>query len=435
MSFPYIGNINIQKEGDPNAPAMVYYNFDIINGKTTDEGINSDPLAVFNETRDTPIIKDCSKYYFSITRFTMNGVGLDIPMFIPRIEIGQADPNKTIYYLGMEVAVTKDFGFGAVSETFKATRFIEYFPQNVIIKQPPSPLTTQDISSPYYYVYTYEHWVNLVNTTIQNIYNDLNAQFAFFAASNGAPPGTLLVTTVPQMKYDSTNYLFSIYYDAFGFGGNDRTSSGTNNESFRMLCNSNFYGLFDSFPTYYLGGDLATLNIDNEPFWAYEFVVRNQLGTNIHRPVSPLNTTITNTPAYYEMRQDYVSTGTLWSPVASIVFISNLIPVNNEGTAQPITYGQNNITTPVSSSSAFQPIITDIALSTDTADAYNGFVSYVPTAEYRLSNMSNSPMEVKNIDVQIYWKGRLDGQLYPLRMFNQSSISVKIMFRRKNYSS
>jgi hypothetical protein len=135
------------------------------------------------------------------------------------------------------------------------------------------------------------------------------------------------------------------------------------------------------------------------------------------------------------MIQDYISTGTLWSPVASIVFISNLIPVNNEGTAQPITYGQNNISVPVSSSSAFQPIITDIALANDTADAYNQFVSYVPTAEYRLSSMSNSPTEIKNIDIQIYWKNRLDGQLYPLRMFNQSSISVKMLFRRRDYSS
>lgn len=437
MSFPRIGNINIEKiGGDPKNPSMVYYNFDIINGKTTDEGINSDPLAVFNETRDTPIIQDCSKYYFSITRFTMNGVGLDIPMFIPRIEIGQADPNKTIYYLAMEVMVNKDFGGGAVMNTFRSTRHIEYFPQNVVIKTPPQPLTTQDVSSPYYYVYTYEHWVHLVNTTLQQIYNDLNALYTPWAVANGAPPGSVLTTRVPKMKYDSTTKLFSIYYDAFGFGDSDRTSAGTtNDESFRMICNSNFYGLFDSFPNYYLGGDVASSNIDGRQIWAYELVVRNQLGTNIHRPVSPTVTAIADTPAYYVMRQDYISTGTLWSPVASIVFVSNLIPVLNEGTAQPITYGQNNISVPVSSSSAFQPIITDIALANDTADAYNGFVSYVPSAEYRLSSMSNSPSEVKNIDVQIYWKNRLDGQLYPLRMFNQSSISVKIMFRRRDYSS
>lgn len=278
--------------------------------------------------------------------------------------------------------------------------------------------------------------VHLVNTTLRQLYADLNAQYTPWALGQGAAAPAVLTTTVPQMKYNSSTKLFSMYYDAFGFGDNDRTSAGTaNDENFRMICNSNFYGLFDAFPHYYLGGDLAANNIDGQANWAYELVVRNESGVNIHRPISPTTTVLANTPAYYVMTQDYISTGTLWSPVASIVFVSNLIPVNNEATGAPITYGQSNIISPISSSSAFQPIITDIALALDTADGYNQFVSYVPTAEYRLSSMSNSPTEIKNIDVQIYWKNRLDGNLYPLRMFNQSSISVKIMLRKRSYTS
>jgi hypothetical protein len=75
---------------------------------------------------------------------------------------------------------------------------------------------------------------------------------------------------------------------------------------------------------------------------------------------------------------------------------------------------EGNVLSPTSSISAFQPIITDIALPMDKANDYNNFVSYVPTAEYRLSTMSNSPQEVRNIDVQIYWKNRLNGQNYTL---------------------
>jgi len=31
----------------------------------------------------------------------------------------------------------------------------------------------------------------------------------------------------------------------------------------------------------------------------------------------------------------------------------------------------------------------------------------------------------------VWWKNRLDGKLYPVQMFNLSSVSIKIMFRKR----
>jgi hypothetical protein len=83
--------------------------------------------------------------------------------------------------------------------------------------------------------------------------------------------------------------------------------------------------------------------------------------------------------------------------------------------------------------SAFDPIITDIALDTAPggADLYRQFIYYTPIAEYRMSSMSPSKQELRNIDIQVFWKNRLNSQLYPLNMYNLSSVSIKIMFRRK----
>jgi hypothetical protein len=418
MSFGNITNVNINKIGDSKSPMMVYYNFDIINGKTVDEGFQSDPIAQFNETRDTPIIKDCSQYYFSIVRFTMNGTGRDIPVFLPRIEIGQANPNRTVYYIGLELEINEVIGGVPRNEIFRNIQFIEFLPQNITTKIAPAPLTSQEVSNPYYYVYTIDHWLNLVNRTMTAVYNNITAQYsAYKAGIIGGGPYTLN-TAKPFWKYNSDK-TFSGYYDNTGFG-----TDGLQQENLRIVGNSNLYGLFAGFPNLYLGGDLAVNNgiLNN---WAYEFVVRNNL----------TNTETIGGTTYIVMKQEYISTGVLWSPVSSIVFVSNLIPILNEQTAEPIRFGTNNITTPTASTSAFQPIITDIALANDTADAYSNFVSYVPTAEYRLSTMTNSPTEVKNIDVSIFWKNRLDGNLYPLRMFNLSSVSVKILFRRRDYSS
>jgi hypothetical protein len=85
----------------------------------------------------------------------------------------------------------------------------------------------------------------------------------------------------------------------------------------------------------------------------------------------------------------------------------------------------------VNSRPAFQPIITDIALPIENAHAYRQLIYYAPSAEYRLASFQRSRQTINQIDIQVYWKNRLDGQLYPVQMFNCSSVSVKIMFRRR----
>jgi hypothetical protein len=85
------------------------------------------------------------------------------------------------------------------------------------------------------------------------------------------------------------------------------------------------------------------------------------------------------------------------------------------------------------SKSAFTPIITDIALDTaqSGADDYRQFIYYAPAAEYRMSDLSSSPQEIRNIDIQVFWKNRLDNELYPVNMYNLSSVSIKMLFRHK----
>jgi hypothetical protein len=138
---------------------------------------------------------------------------------------------------------------------------------------------------------------------------------------------------------------------------------------------------------------------------------------------------------YYLAQQDYSSTDSLWSPVSSIVFTSTLLPVKSEQTGAPVVLGIGNLGFSAPTvQSAFQPIITDISLDTSSgsADAYRRFIYYAPAAEYRLSDFSSSKQDVRNIDIQVFWKNRLDNQLYPVTMFNLSSVSIKVMFKHKD---
>jgi len=108
-----------------------------------------------------------------------------------------------------------------------------------------------------------------------------------------------------------------------------------------------------------------------------------------------------------------------------------MIPIFPEQTGTPLTYGEGNNASPVESSSNFTPIITDISVPMNRADDYRGFLSYTPSGEYRLSSFTGSRTELRNIDIQVFWKNRLDNQLYPINMFNMTNVSIKMMFRKK----
>lgn len=420
----YARNVNFEKIGHPDYPDMVYYNLDIINGKTIDEGIYKNPKARFNETRDTAIIKDTSKYYFSIVRFDMNGSDKTLPMFIPRIELGQEDPNKSVYVISLKYTIDFNQGGASGKATFYSQKPIIYKPQNVSVVEPRPPLQTQDLETQYYYVYNYQHWVDLVNETYVEIFADLQTQLDTYVSSLGGTPFSI-ATRVPYMIYNQDTGRFSIYCDENGFGDNP-TSPSTQEEKFNMYFNSNMYGLFSNMPHTYLGGDSASANTEGLDNYCYEILVKQHLNLN-YATYSGTNYIIVN--------QDYKSTSSLWSPISSIVFVSTLIPVLAEQTGAPVQFGANNVSTSVGTQSAFTPIITDISLPMTQANNYNEFLSYTPTAEYRLSTLSNSPQEVRNIDIQVFWKSRLDGNLYPIELFNLSTISVKILFRRRDYTS
>lgn len=421
---------NIQRIGDAQNPDIVYYNLSIHDGKEVDEGRLTNPTATYNETRDTPLIKDASKYYFSIVRFQMAGAGITLPVFLPVIEPNQADPNQTIYQIGLTLDVNYTVGGIPYTNTFRAIAPITWVSQSTTAPTPSSLVgSTQDFTSDYYYAYTYDHVANLINTTYDAVWTDLNGQFqAWYAGLPGAGVPPSLTTEPPRIFYNPDTRRFILYTDVYGWGGAERTSLGsTADESFGMYFNSNTFGLLDSFPNEYEGGDLASQNQQGADGFAYEILIRgDRLGRNLYEDP-------TTTTRYWTTDQEWVSTGTLWSPIESIVFVSTLIPVVAEGTGQPIRFGTGNAIVPFTSQSAFTPIVTDIALPLDSADQYKEMITYIPSAEYRLASLAGSAGDIRSVDIQIFWKNRLDGNLIPLRLFNKSSVSVKIMFRRKDY--
>jgi hypothetical protein len=404
-------------------PDYVYYNGTIINNRT-DLNNNlsnwtTDPAIRFLETRDVPIIKDASKYNFSIIRFSMNGPNKDLPLFIPVIRTGPIanptqDVNLTIYSITLKLDL-----LGAGAGTYQVTQPIIYIPetQNLNVAPVPDPISTvtgQDITTRYYWVYTYSHWLTLVN-------NAFNAALATIQAQVTAAGGPALLTEAPRMTYNPSNNLFSIYADREGYGGADKISA---TETFTLYFNNNMFGLFANFQNTYL--NLPNSEVDNEIYTGVVGPYQNVVTVPVGVPTPGVQ------KQYWLMVQDYESTSTLWSPIESIVFTSTLLPLVFEQTGDPVVFGESNDNSAsVNSRPAFQPIITDVALASENAHSYRELIYYAPNSEYRLASFQRSRQTLNQIDVQVYWKARLDGQLYPVQMFNSSSVSIKIMFRRR----
>jgi len=478
----------VETVGKDTDPDIVYYNADIVaDAKSpTSLGLGKDPAIRFQETRSTPLINDISKYVFSIIRFTMDGAGKDLPIFIPSVNDTQADINLTDYAITLVYRVYyKNPSSGANEDhTFTTQRFVMYKSEtiNAPLPQPPNTVLPdgtavgQDLRGRYYWVYTYDHWTNLVNKTISDAMNDsvatapingglsIRTQWANYWLTVGGTAGNqpVLQGSAPFLEYNQDSGLFSIYGNSYCFGDNlsgtpvstpplatdftawswnggvpvyaDNTTPSTNQgtEIGELYFNTNMFGLFTNFNNLYYGDELPSGLVNK--------ILFQPSGTNLVtiQQIGVWSPTIGNRPAiatnlspFVKITQNYNSTSTLWSPISAIVFSSTMIPIFPEQTGTPLSYGEGNTNAPQESTSAFAPIITDIALPMDRADDYRGFLSYTPTGEYRLSSFTGSRTELRNIDIQVFFKNRINNQLYPITMFNLTSVSIKMMFRKK----
>lgn len=510
---------------------MIYYNANIINTQQRDPQSPDQPPAVrFNETRDAPIIRDASLYNFSIIRFSMNGPNKNLPLFIPLIQTNgfnfpiQISPNLTAYYVSIPYQRAWTFTNNAgVAQTKIYTIAPESVPivyrpeiQNntiapVPIVNPAIGITKQDLSTRYYWVYTYKHWCDLVNeafrsamqlawASFQNTWNtdpDINLAVSPFPYTTFA--SFLLDHDIPFLKYDEESKLFEIHGDTRAFNVGSQITGlvdpltglplGTNvplpaftapaippapfpaqpasAPYLRLFFNTNLYNLLSNFSNTYFNASLnaplifplsgttpitiPTNAVALAPvLYNYEILFPNINYTNLlnNNPTLQGNQAVpppTYNPyflippqkqrTYWITKQDYNSTNSLWSPVSAIVFTSTLIPVKKEYTGKPLILGENSVSYSVNSASAFEPIITDFIIDQqyEKAEGWRDFTIYEPTAEYKMNSLTASHEEIRNIDIQVFWKYRLTGELIPLTMVNCSDVSIKMLFRKMDW--
>jgi hypothetical protein len=355
----------------------IYVNVGAINATTattaSENPVSTLKQAVFRESRNSAIVERANEWNFSIVRFNMDGIGALLPLWIPQIVTGQLNINKTAYSVFISQTA-----IAPITSTPTSVLFQSVFP-NVT---PAAPILRQDVGSLYYYGKSYQQFVDMVNVALAAALVNANLNPAAVACYLSYNPSTKL------FAFTLANGFFTGQYTL----------------QFNTLLSSLFNGFRWSYST-------------SAPF------------------ANALPSFSTLVPPYFhpttEILQDFNSTSNgLWSPIDGFSFVTNLIPVIPEQGTAPTQVGESNVgAANGSTGQAFASVLTDYNNTGYPEDTLSS-IEYVPSAEYRIANLSGA-VPVQTLDVQVFWRFRLTGDLIPVYMPANSSMSLKMLLRRK----
>jgi len=385
-----------------NADSHIYYDISVFNNDTK----GSMPVNLtFSETRSgSALIEIPRDYFFSIVRFEIDSPTL--PVFIAEPASGSV--NSLIYTFVIETVDNENNPVNVYKQQ------VQFVPSNNI----PAPTTTAspNLSSDYYFVHTYHRFISMVNTTLASI-------FASIAA-----PERCAVAAAPYFMYDSASGLNTLYVT--------QEFETTNNPSPRKLnlyWNAPTETLFSGFDTTAIS-DAESIRLDGGVAGAhlnkyYKMNVNNYYNNNI----TTVKTGELTSMAYITMVQNYASFA-MCSPIQNIVFTtSGNLPISNAQTAAPVIYASSGDCLIQGNSNDITPILTDFIVPLTKGTEYKPKINYSPSI-YRLIDLNgNNP--IKSVDLQVYWKSKIDSKLHPLVLGSQCGATCKIMFRKKAFDN
>ena len=356
---------------NPIDKSRVYYDLNISNINTK---AGDNPVLKFSQTYGSNIIDIPKNYYMSIIRFSLDTSSL--PVLLPTIEPNQSDPNLTIYSVSMTY------------NNYVSQAFVKFVPQDQTQNVPSPPSLNKNLYQsyvPYYYIYNYSYFITLVNTALTTCFNNLQNQVQ------------LPTSNVPYLQWDNSTEKATLITDNAGF--ND-----ANTNPISLYFNNALYQLFCSFPMYiYSTTSLQGLNY--------------RISCNAYGQ-APKQTSGTYTLLLCEQEHTTIN---LWSPISSIVFTSNTLPINNELVSAPSVYLNSK-----SIQSTDNNIISQTVADFEASDlTYKPYLAYQPSIFRYIDLKGNS--ELRNIDISCYWKNNI-GDLTPFYLNSGDSASMKIMF-------
>ncbi len=351
--------------------------------KVANNGDQSFVLARFKQTKSEPILEDPSQYYLALVRWRVPGSFF--PLLIMPIQHNQPNPQLSVYSITLE------------TPTDVVQQYLYYYSQSPNAEPSPANAIPEQHINSYYFVYDYQHVVDMVNN-------------ALFAALNKLT-GTPIAPPLPFMIYNTTTGRFGLVSSLLEYAVdiqptpvNDPTTDPTFIAPINIYFNEALYNLFTGIPAKFRNN--ATLGRDAQ-------ILNQYYGDNVW----PIEDTMTPYPSGLVIcEQNYNSTSN-WSPVKQILFQTSLIPIQAEYTA--------------ASDNSYRKILTDFEpdLSSPLLDPRQT-LQYFPQGPYRLIDMIGTT-PLYSVDLFVTWLdcmgNEFNAAIPPFDVF-----SAKLLFVRRD---
>lgn len=411
-----------------------YVDVDVVNNRTVDS-FGSSPMVpqplIFNQIKLQNIVDNCSDYYISVIRWSMDSI---IPVIIPQIPVYPAGRATEDFPLETEYRVSFSYGlesnspattgpFATPAAYLPDTNTIVMFdnPDNLFLDLPKEyPRTQEEIyQNPYYHLSTVQSFLNMINRAITSAWSSVGT-------IESDPPGPRPIgVDPPKFIWNSTiGKIELVARREFIYFGPGLTIPDYNNNfnvartpNFFINVNTSLYNLLSTFgfkcinPT--REGDLAA---NSYSLYLYNVNQRFQYSTDQGNVAIEV----------FIYTQDNSSVPS-WTPCTSLQFTTATIPVNPSATSAPLFLGDNLRST--LAASAQSNVITDFQIPLTTGTELTGQLYYAPSSEYRLFDLvTNGPLQQLNIEVT--WLDKY-GFSHPFLLKNGGTASLKLMLRKK----
>lgn len=323
----------------------------------------------------TPILSKADDWYLTVSRLSINNY--TNPLIVPLVQIGQPDPNKTVYHFAL--------GYNGF---YSDDIYVEYTPtSNESLPAP--PIVTQDISTTYYYCYSYGSFLNMWNVALAKALTSLNSKTA-----TG-------VTEPPVFYFDPASGVVLKCTQQYG-------------QDFSLTPTSNKIQI-------YCGGFIAPLvngidliYIENPTNTNYCFVLIDQV----------INTQVINSTTYWIIRQQNINEISNWTTPLVYQIVSNTLPIMQEYNNSPSgVFGVGQQSTQQTA------LLTDFIANADVA-GYHDNQLYNKVDSLRMISMTSST-GISSIDASVYILDQY-GRQYPLLLGPGGSVQLKLEFIKKD---
>lgn len=376
----YLGQLIDRDLNIDSDPDHLYVDFSIVNNDPSGKSVP----VVFNDLRSTSILENPKDYQVGVCRFHIDTFGPGLPAWIPVIATGENnpdnDPNLTVY------SVSLQFGDTVVQ------KFMNFVSNNPSEPTPNNPTIRQDLTSKYYFIYSYQSVYSMINTTLQEAFNELQTQATGFPSSSA-----------PFILFDSISkqciFTAETHYDI------------TAPNPIKIFFNPQMYSLLSGFEFTHFG--YSAPNGCNMQLKIYNYANTNTLELN----------NITYIQAY----EQFASVNVI-SPIQSVIFCSSTLPLAETITNNSSTFGTAGGLN-VNSSNATTPIITDFVVAIDINNNYFPSIDYSSNNIYRLIDMYGSG-QIKNIQLSVFFRD-IWNNIYPVELPCGGACNCKLIFKKK----